>query len=327
MKFNKSVVIMSLLLAMSLCACGGAESAGEAGGKASVNTEGAAGQEGEVVLGKNESGESTEGETGSIASESRVEVEIPEYEPDEVKEDACFGTEEEAYEMVLETNTFEHQMDTVLGELEREGDWIRLSRGDIWFEISYRAAENVDEYLNSVIEYEVVQYYLQQTGEEPLDEFRDLVHEMTKPVETDKYRIPEVIIGGQECKVTCYEYPLRFSVLDSNVYQDAMDLVIVYRVDMSNGDALFYRGMRDHKTEFEFYMTQALDIWAIDSDANETLHDVTEARFKEYAAEYFVDPEGRSPYFLDEFDENYLSAYRLEEGLCELIETMEITIG
>lgn len=38
-------------------------------------------------------------------------------------------------------------------------------------------------------------------------------------------------------------------------YQDTMDLVIIYRVDMPNGDALFFRGMRDHKTEFEYFMT------------------------------------------------------------------------
>lgn len=329
MKKRLLMVLCAGVMAVScLCGCSSIQSAGEAGDSGNANGGSVAeGQSGDnaSVADSTESGAVAVEESGSSVAESSVEVVIPEYETDEVEEDAVFGSEEAAYELVLKTDTFTEEMSAYISDREREGDWMRLSRGDLWFEISYRAAENADEYLNSVTEYQMVQYYLQQTGKEPLEDLQDLIYEVTKPQETEKYRIPDVYIDGQACKVTCFEYPLRFSVLNEKVYEDAMDLVLIYRVDMPNGDALFFRGMRDNKTEFEFFVTQALDIWAIDS-SSETLQDVTAKRFKEYTEEHFVDTEGRSPYFLADLEADYLHVYRLEEGLCELIETMVITV-
>lgn len=332
MKKRLLMVLCAGVLAVScLCSCGSTQSAGEAGGSGNANGGSVAeGQSGDnaSVADSTESGAVAEEESGSSVTESSVEVVIPEYETDKVEEDAVFGTEEEAYELVLETDTFTEEMCAYISDREREGDWMRLSRGDIWFEIVYRSKENADEFLKSVIEYQVVQYYLQQTEKEPLDEYTALIHEMTKPVETDKYRIPSVMVDGQECKVTCYEYPIRYSVLGMDESHDVMDLVVIYRVDMPNGDALFFRGMRDHKTTLEFFTTQALDVWAIDMGAGETLHDVTEARFKEYAGQYIASAEENmvNEDLVNEFGAFVPHFSRLEEGLCELMETMVITV-
>lgn len=324
MKKKVAMLVACMMLAGCLSACGSRDADSSASGTNNSKAE---------VEANSNAVEKTDAENGNQQNEEKNEevsetteeqtLEIPEYEPELVEEEACFGTGDATYLFELEIDTFEEEFTSYISSDEYEGDWMRLSRGDLWFEIVYRSKENADKFLNSVLEYQMVQYFLQQSEKEPQIEFGEYFHELTKPVITDKYETPVVMIGEQECPVTVYEYPVRFSMLGG---EDVLDLVVVYRVDMPNGDALFLRGMRAYRYTMDYYFSQALDIWAIDLDANETMDDIDVAHFEKYAAEYLVDPtEGLNPDIAMECEYFALNFPRVEEGLCELLETLVIT--
>ncbi len=330
MRKKMLTIILAGAMVLSMTACGnneGVKGSSEQTGSSAFGSKNEAGQNVGGNEEKNDGNDHQDVAEASIEEAETTEVptlKIPEYETEEVEEEACFGTEEESYCFELEVDTFREDYSAYISGVEREGDWMRLSRGDIYFEIAYRSHENADEFLNSVLEYQMVQWFLQQSEKEPREEFREYIHELTKPVVTDKYETPTVMIGEQECPVTVYEYPVRFSMLGG---EDVLDLVVVYRVDMPNGDSLFLRGMRAFRYTMDYLLSQALDIWAIDTDAGETMDDIDVAHFKKYAAEYLVDPvEGLHPDILMECAAFELNFPRVEEGLCEILEKMVITV-
>ncbi len=327
MKRTLALVLVCVMLAGCLSSCGAQTESGAGNSKmeAGQNAGGNAGKtDGAGNADDNNDKGAVEESTEAPTTTETPTLEIPEYETDEVEEDACFGTDQEAYCFELEIDTFEEEFTAYISDVEREGDWMRLSRGDLWFELAYRSQENAEEFLNSVLEYQMVQWFLKQSEKEPGAEFREYMHELTKPVVTDKYETPTVMVGEQECMVTVYEYPVRFSMLGG---EDVLDLVVIYRVDMPNGDALFLRGMRAYRYTMDYLLSQALDIWAIDTGAGETMDDIDVEHFKKYAAEYIVDPEeGVHPDILMECAAFELNFPRVEDGLCEILETLVITV-
>lgn len=315
-----AVCTAGVLLIAALSGCGAQHKDADGSKTGSQDTEAlnTSGQEpGELNTEKQEPQDNGGEETADQSAFS--DYTPPEYEPSDVNKECSFGTENENYLLTLQIDTFKEDMFN-LGDLKREGDWLRLTRGDICFEISYRTPENAEEYEESFLKYQMVQYF-QQNNCEISAELLDFVHEMTKPVETDKYRIPTMMIDGQECMVTCYEYPVRLSMLG---WEDVTDLEILYRVEMPNGDALFFRGMRISKYTLDYYMSQALSVWAIDSVAGETLNDITVDRFKEY-----MNLEEYNPWDTVKAEHEMFapSFERLEDGLCEIMETIVITAG
>ncbi len=258
-----------------------------------------------------------EGEEGSDKESALISFE---YKPDEIRKERSFGTDQEAYHLVLETDTFKLGLYDDPRGVAREGDWIQLSRGgDIIYEITYRTQENAEEFMSSLLEFRMNEYYSYRTGTESElpQEITTFMHEMTQAVETDKYEIPVFTVDGQACNVTCYEYPIKLSMLGG---EDLLDLYILYRVDMPNGDALFIRGFHNLLSSVDYYMTQGMDVYLEDDE--HPLEDVTLERFKEYFYEYVVDNEG----IQTEFKTYYYPLFtKLEQDLCELMECLVVT--
>lgn len=258
-------------------------------------------------------------EEGEDGSDKESELISLEYEPDEIREEGSFGTDQEAYHLVLEIDTFKLENYNSAWLLKREGDWIRLSKGgdDPIYEITYRAQENAEEFMISLLEFRLNEYYSYRTESELSQEIAAFIHEMTQAVETDKYEIPVFTVDGQACNVTCYEYPIRRSMLGG---EDLFDLYILYRVDMPNGDALFIRGLRYWLNTLDYYMTRGMDVYLEDDE--HPLEDVTLERFKEYLKEYIVENESIQEEYKTYYDPLFK---KLEKDLCELIECLVVT--
>ncbi len=199
-----------------------------------------------------------------------------------------------------------------------------MSRGgDPIYEISYRSQENAEEFMSSLLEFRLKEYYSYRTESELPQEIAEFMHEMTQAAETDKYEIPVFTVDGQACNVTCYEYPIRLSMLGG---EDLFDLYILYRVDMPNGDALFIRGLRYWLNTLDYYMTRGMDVYLEDDE--HPLEDVTLERFKEYLKEYVVDDESVPDEYSIAYEiktKYYHLFKKVEKDLCELIECLVVT--
>lgn len=240
-----------------------------------------------------------------------------EYEPDEITEECCFGTEQEAYRLKLDIDTFEKKNYNWLSDLEREGDWMMLSKGgDPIYEICYRAQENIDQFLTSLLEFRMKEYYYYETDSELPQDIAAYVREMTPATETDKYTIPVVMASEQQCKVTCYEFPIKLSMAGG---KDLLELYILYRIDMPNGDALFIRALHDSGNGLDYYFTMGMPIYAIQSGE---LKDMTLKDFQDYIKEYPANDDS----LIDQYESDAPLFDKLAKDLCELIEHLEITV-
>lgn len=312
---KRKIVLWSLILVLSgITACG--DKSGTVSNQDEAGTVNELQQDGTGVENERQQEEPTGESTGNETDGE--ELISFEYEPDEINEECCFGTEQEAYRLRLNIDTFEKKNYNSFYGLEREGDWMMLGKGgDPIYEIIYRSQENIEQFLISLLEFRMKEYYTYETDSELPQDIAEYVRDMTPVTETDKYNIPTVMVGEQQCKVTCYEFPIKLSMAGG---KDLLELNILYRIDMPNGDALFIRALHDLGNGLDYYFTMGMPVYAIQS--GETLKDMTLKDFQDYIKEYPANDDS----LIDQYESDAPLFDKLAKDLCELIEHLEITV-